>query len=103
MSRGPGKAQRLILDTLKTRGQFYLAALSDGDMGSRYKSLHRAAVRLQEEGKIETIHFMAGRHKVVITPVGTSVAAVNRDQVRDTSQQIEAEVESAAKMGRLVF
>ena len=103
MSRGPGKAQRLILDTLRTRGQFYLAALSDGDMGSRYKSLNRAATRLWEENKIGWIRYTYGQPKVVIAPLDTNVATLNRDQVRDTSQRIEAEVESAAMMGRVVF
>lgn len=103
MSRGPGKVQKLILDTLGAKGPFYLSALADGDMGSRYKSLHRAATRLWEENKIDMINYKAGRHKVVIAPLDSDVATLNRDQVRDTSQRIEAEVGLAEKNGRVGF
>lgn len=88
MSRGLGKSQRLIIDTLEQRGPFYLAALADGDMGSRYKSLHRAAIRLEDTSRISIVAYRFGQPKLVVCAVGCTADQLIRDQVRQTSERV---------------
>jgi len=65
MSRGPGTAQRKILDAVAEHGVVYLASLTS-DMQTEYKSLYRAACRLAEAGKIGIVNYRFGAQKVVI-------------------------------------
>lgn len=72
MSRGPGKSQRLILETLEKFGPYYLAELAGDTHGAVYKSLHRAAVKLHEQGKIELLTFTYGNRKLAIAAPGVT-------------------------------
>ena len=64
MSRGLGKSQRLIIDTLEKFGSFHLNVLADGDT-MQYKSLNRAAHRLADANVIDLATNMFGKHLTV--------------------------------------
>jgi hypothetical protein len=101
MGKGMGTTQRLILDTLQKHGPYYLAALAGGNL-ARYKSLHRAAMKLYDAGQVGIITFKFGQPKIAIavtgddslapkaTPVGTLTGpvSVDRDQLKRTSNII---------------
>jgi len=65
MSRGPGTSQRKILNAVTEHGVVYLASLTS-DMQTEYKSLYRAACRLESAGRIGIVMYRYGTRKVVI-------------------------------------
>lgn len=103
MSRGIGKVQREIIDTLNQHGPYYLAAIADGDMGARYKALHRAALGLENTGKIGVVRYITGQQKFAIVPHGverteaSSLGGHECIQVDIDRKDIERNSESIAK------
>lgn len=65
MSRGPGVAQRRIIQAVNNKRVAYLAYLTDG-VGAEYKSLYRAACRLHDKGVIGLLICRYGNPKVII-------------------------------------
>src|SRR5688572_22143864 len=64
MSRGPGKRQTLILETLEKYPEgFYLASLT-ADNVTENKSFNRAAYKLQEAGKLRVDKYNMGMKHV---------------------------------------
>lgn len=67
MSRGPGSWQRAILAAFDQAESFYLVdVLPDGYTKSQYNAAHRAALRLEDAGRISVKHFIYGTPHVVI-------------------------------------
>lgn len=67
MSRGPGSWQRAILATFDQAESFYLVdVLPDGYTKSQYNAAHRAALRLEDAGRISVKHFIYGTPHLVI-------------------------------------
>ena len=72
MSRGPGRWQREILAALDQVEAFYLVdLLPDGYTRAQYNGAHRAAVRLDDTGRIALKHFIYGTPKLVVGHAGT--------------------------------
>lgn len=72
MSRGYGRMQRLVLEAVQRFGPIYLAALTT-DFTTQYKSIHRAAEKLEAAGKVEFAMYAFGRHKLVVGEPGSKV------------------------------
>jgi hypothetical protein len=62
----------MILDALEACGPYYLSALAEGDMGSRYKSLHRAMLRLEEAGRIQVVMWHNRAPKLAVAAIGSN-------------------------------
>jgi hypothetical protein len=71
VSRGPGRWQRLILRSVSDGQTHYLARLLPvGYTSAEYNALNRAAVQLEDAGRIAVYRFMHGYHKTVVALPG---------------------------------
>lgn len=74
MSKGPGYWQRGILNTLGTHDAFHLRRLLPYSCTkAAYNALHRAALRLETQGKIRLARFggRRGFGTIIVHRVGT--------------------------------
>ncbi len=71
MSRGPGRWQRLILQTLRLESSVDLVdLLPKGYTASAYQAAYRAALTLEASGRIEVWRYIYGARKFVVARVG---------------------------------
>jgi hypothetical protein len=92
MSRGPGRWQRLLLNTLNERACFYVAdLLPAGHSRADRVALFRAAAQLERAGRVVLVYFMCGRPRVVVARRGTMPDEIQRRplEVRRSSNVVE--------------
>ena len=83
MSKGPGLWQRAILAQLAGRPAFYLREMLPWRCtNGQYNALLRAALRLEEDGKIQIARFLwgasPGHAKTVVHRIGTEFHGEDR-------------------------
>lgn len=97
MSRGPGVAQRRIMQEVETKRYFYLAWLTDGTDDAEYKSLYRAACRLNDMDRIGMLICRYGSPKVIVYHPDFDIGNADLIQLRrDLEKQHAAPTDAPA-------